>query len=38
MWTLKKWAIWGFFGWNRWVVRDTRITAYDVMSESIKVR
>ena len=33
VWWAKKWLIWAYFAWNRFVVRDTRITAYNVMDE-----
>jgi len=34
-WTLKKWLIWAYFAWNGFVVKQTGISAYDVMAEDI---
>ena len=34
-WYLKKWLFWGFFWWNGWSIKSTKIVSYNVMAESL---
>jgi 2-polyprenyl-6-methoxyphenol hydroxylase-like FAD-dependent oxidoreductase len=36
-WYFKSWLIWAYFAVHRFVLRDTRLTSYDVMTEDIDI-
>ena len=37
-WWAKKWLMWAFFTWNRGIIKDTRLMAYDLDTEDLSVK
>ena len=35
-WWAKTWAIYAFFAWNRWVMRQPKITSYNALAEPLE--